>query len=87
MTEIEFEIALRKGLGRCVLALNNKADLNRYKKVLLKCCTHNISEYIDLEKSRGEFLYRLVKKYEQDNYFVEQVVSAYKKINLLTISK
>ena len=84
MTEIEFEIALRKGLGRCVLALNNKADLNRYKKVLLKCCTHNISEYIDLEKSRGEFLYRLVKKYEQDNYFVEQVVSAYKKINRLT---
>lgn len=84
MTEIEFEKALRKGLGRCVLALNNKADLNKYKKVLLKCCTHNISEYVDLEKSRGEFLYRLVKKYEQDDFFVEPVVPIYKNIDRLT---
>lgn len=79
MNSTEFEKALYKGLGRCVNELELPDKLEVHKKTVLDCCTKNISSYIPLEKSRGEFLYQLVKKFGDDKYFLRPVISLYVK--------
>ncbi|MBE7058423.1 MAG: hypothetical protein E7387_04920 [Ruminococcaceae bacterium] len=79
MNSIEFEKALYKGLGRCVTELDLPGRTEVHKKTVLDCCTKNISSYFPLEKSRGEFLYRLVKKFNDDKYFLRPVNSVYVK--------
>lgn len=80
MTELSFENSLRKGLGRSVMALNNPDNLVRYKEIVLDCCLKSISYYTEIEKSRGNFIYTLVKKFEDDKYFLKPVINAYKKL-------
>lgn len=82
MTELNFVNSLRKGLGRCVLALNTPESLLRYKKIVLNCCLRSISRYTDIEKSRGAFLYTVVKKFKDDDYFLDPVIAAYKKLEV-----
>lgn len=79
MTDTEFEKALHKGLGRCVVELASLENIEAHKNTVLDCCTKNISSYIPFEKSRGEFLYQLVKKFNDDKYFLRPVVAAYMK--------
>lgn len=82
MTELSFENSLRKGLGRCVTALNTQEGLIRYKDIVLDCCLKSISGYTEVEKSRGAFLYTVVKKFEDDNYFLKPVIDAYRSLEV-----
>ena len=77
MTDTEFEKALHKGLGRCVVELASLENIEAHKNTVLDCCTKNISSYIPFEKSRGEFLYKLVKKYNDNELFLQPVISKY----------
>ena len=79
MKGTEFEKALYKGLGRCVIELDSPDNLKAHKEIVLDCCTKNISSYFPSEKSRGEFLYQLVKKFGDDEYFLRPVISVYMK--------
>lgn len=80
MTVLEFENFLRKGIGRCALALNDKDSLLRYKETVLECCLKSVSRYTDVEKSRGAFLYMLVKKFGEDDFFLNPAIEAYKEV-------
>ena len=77
MNSTEFEKALYKGLGRCVIELESPEGLEAHKNTVLDCCTKNISTYFPLEKTRGEFLYKLVKKFNDDKYFLRSVTAVY----------
>lgn len=82
MTTVSFENSLRKGLGRCVTALNSPESLIRYKETVLDCCLKSISGYTELEKSRGAFLYTVVKKFEDDNYFLKPAIKFYETLEV-----
>lgn len=77
MTTPEFEKAIYKGMGRCVIELASKERRAVHQKTLLECCCKNISEYIPLDNSKGKFLYILVKKYNDDNFFLNAVIDIY----------
>lgn len=79
MTELYFENALRKGLGRCAVVLEKQDGAVLYKKKLLECCLKSISSFTQIENSRGEYLYTLVKKINDDQYFLQPIITEYKK--------
>lgn len=80
MTISEYEAALQKGMGRCLTEINNK-NKEIYKSSILAACLNNISNYLDIEETKGEYLYNLVKKYPNRNYFIKPIMTAYEAFN------
>ena len=43
MTKREFKEAMMRGLGRCILELDETEDAEKYREIVLWGCTHNLS--------------------------------------------
>lgn len=68
MTKKEFKAALRKGLGRCVAAVER--DPEKYRDIVLWACRQNIAYDAQSEGTRAWLVYTLANRYEDVMPFV-----------------
>lgn len=77
MKKAVFQKAMENGMGRCVLELDTPQGLKSFKEIVRDGCLRNVTEVAQIDESRGEFLYTLVKKFKDDEYFLEPVLKLY----------
>ena len=75
MTKKEFKRAMQCGLGRCLLGLQNKDNLNKFKDIVLWGCTHELSFDAQCEGTRAWYLYQMILCYENIEPFVETIIA------------
>lgn len=71
MTQAEFKDALKKGLGRCVMALKDASALDRFKGLVLWACSRDLSLDAQCEGTRAKYLADLIRRYPDKKSFVE----------------
>lgn len=83
MTKAEFEKSLRKGLGRCVIELDDTASRERFKSVVLQACLNNFAYDISIEGTRANYVCSLVCKYPKSErgYFIDATIQKFNEIN------
>ena len=64
MKKAVFRKAMENGMGRCVLELDTPQGLKSFKEIVRDGCLRNVTEAAQIDESRGEFLYTLVKKFK-----------------------
>ena len=77
MTQKDFKRYMRRGLGRCYTYLRDSNDADRYKKIVLWGCLHNLSYDIQVEGTRAAYVYSLAKLYSDDDYFVSPIINKF----------
>ncbi|WP_195268857.1 hypothetical protein [Eubacterium sp. 1001713B170207_170306_E7] len=80
MTKSDFKYAMQRGLGSCALAIQSASDMEQYRDIILWGCLRNLSFDTQCEGTRARYLYELAAHYDNEAYFVEPVVAAFKKI-------
>lgn len=91
MTIKEFKAAMRRGLGRCVIAV--KQDPEKYRQAVLWACGRCISYDPQCEGTRAWYVYTMASCYPDMETFVHTAVEALKKYrpngswNLLYLSE
>lgn len=74
MTQQEFRQAMRRGLGRCVLAV--QADPERYRDEVLWTCSHPISLDAQCEEVSVWYVWQLVCGYRDRQPFLRAAITA-----------
>lgn len=82
MTVTEFQEALKRGLGSTVLALEEEKEIEQYKEAVLWSCLHNQVWDVQSEEGRGEYLYVVLSKFEEDEFFLDSISSAYQETGI-----
>ncbi|MDE6691168.1 MAG: hypothetical protein K2K04_04275 [Clostridia bacterium] len=77
MDKENFKKALACGLGRCYVALRDCADKAPYRELLLDCCLNNPCFDTQCEGTRAEYLYHLIKLYDDDGYFLSPITEKF----------
>jgi len=78
MTKAEFRKAMMRGLGRCVLELDDNDNIEQYRDIVLWGCLHNLSYDTQSEGTRSEYMYSLQKKFN-DDYFEFKIIEKFMK--------
>lgn len=78
MNEKQFEIALKKGLGRCIYILQK--DPGKYKEIVEKYIDECLSYDYIFEGTRSRYMYKIISFYDDKKYFYEKLVSKFKNI-------
>ncbi|MCM1162074.1 MAG: hypothetical protein NC412_12735 [Roseburia sp.] len=76
MNKREFEYAMKRGLGRCVLELQDNEDIERFRDIVLKGCLNNYSYDTQCEGTRSEYMY-VLQSYYGDTYFEEKIIERF----------
>lgn len=79
MNRKQFKKAMQSGLGRCVYLLNDINQANRMKDIVLWGCLHQLSYDVQSEGTRSWFLYQLITRCKDDDYFLIPLKSLYGK--------
>lgn len=74
MTQNEFKQALLRGQGRCALAA--RKDPERYRKIVLWACSHEVAYDPQCEGSKAWFVSELIRCYPDEQPFVEEAAKA-----------
>ncbi len=74
MTQKQFKEALLRGQGRCVKAVREKPE--RYRKVVLWACSHEVAFDAQCEGSKSWFVYQLILAYPDRTPFVENAIES-----------
>lgn len=82
MTVTEFQEALGRGLESAVLVLEEKQNIEQYKETVLWSCLHRQSWDDQRKEGIGEYLYRILRKFKEDEYFLEEISKIYHKIEI-----
>lgn len=77
MDEKDFKKYLACGLGRCYFELKNCADKEPFRTVVLECCLVNPCYDTQSEGTRAEYLYGLLKLFNDDGYFLSPVIEKF----------
>lgn len=72
----EFEYAMKRGLGRCVLELKGKENIEKFRKIVLKGCLNNYSYDIQCEGTRSWYMY-VLQGYYEDAFFEEEIIKRF----------
>ena len=72
MTKKEFKAAMLCGLGRCVEAV--KENPEKYRNYVLSACRKNISYDVQVEGTRAQYVYTMVKCYPDVETFVKAAI-------------
>ena len=56
MTELSFDVALKRGLGRAILFLRERGDGAAYREAILDACRNNLAFDPQYEGARGLYL-------------------------------
>lgn len=76
-----FKRSLACGLGRCYIELRDCADKKPYRKILLDCCLSNPSFDTQCEGTRAEYLYNLIKLFDDDGYFLTPIIGRFGRLD------
>lgn len=79
MNKKQFKEAMQSGLGRCVYLLDDIKQANQMKDIVLWGCLHQLSYDTQCEGTRAWFLYQLIKRCKDDDYFFKPLMVAYGK--------
>lgn len=74
MTQKQFKEALLRGQGRCVKAVRKNPE--RYRKVVLWACSHEVAFDTQCEGSKAWFVYQLILAYSDTTPFVEKAIES-----------
>ena len=69
MTQKEFKQALLRGQGRCILAARKEPE--RYRKIVLWACSHEVAFDPQCEGSKAWFVSELIRSYPDPQPFVD----------------
>jgi len=89
MTLKKFKHDMIKGLGTCIIELENSTEIEKYKPIVLFGCLNVLSYEIQIEGSRSEFIYDLTQYFNDDSYFENAIIEKLNKKlknNILIIS-
>lgn len=75
MTLQKFKHYLYRGMGAAIIELQKNPKVE-YKKVVLYACTHHTKYHGQDEPDRAEYLYKALKVFKDDNYFIEGLSKA-----------
>jgi hypothetical protein len=78
MTKSEFKKAMMRGLGRCVIELDENDNIEQYRDIVLWGCLHNLSYDTQSEGTRSEYMYSLQNKFN-DDYFEFKIIGMFMK--------
>lgn len=81
MNKENFKKALACGLGRCYIELRDCADKEPYRETLLECCLNNPCFDTQCEGTRAEYLYQLVKLFDDKEYFLLPVIEKFNNLD------
>lgn len=81
MNAESFKHYLACGLGRGYVELRDCADKEPYRETLLECCLNNPCFDTQSEGTRAEYLYSLVKLFNDDGYFLSPVIEKFNALN------
>lgn len=77
MTQKQFKQALLRGQGRCILAA--RAEPERYFKIVLWACSHEIAYDPQCEGTRSWFVYQLTQCYSDPSPFLKAALESFGK--------
>lgn len=80
MNTKDFKKYMQQGLGRCVLALQSSDNIEKYKKIVLWGCLHNLSYDTQFEGTRASYIYELTTYFNDEDYFLTPCIAAFEKI-------
>lgn len=72
-----FKRALQCGLGRCALALQQPDVREAYREIVLWGCLHSTAYDPQCEGTRADYLYTLVRMYDDDAYFLTPLLARF----------
>ncbi|MDF2700997.1 MAG: hypothetical protein K0Q49_2561 [Haloplasmataceae bacterium] len=73
----DFKKYMMMGLGRTHIILENASDINAFKDVVLYGCLNNLSYDVQIEGTRFNYVYDLIKYFNDDQFFENQVISKF----------
>ena len=77
MTKKEFKEAMLRGLGRCVIAVQNNPE--KYRDMVLWACKRNFAYDAQIEGTRSWYVYTMVNCYADKGPFIDAAANALKK--------
>lgn len=81
MTKKDFKKYMMRGLGRCNNVLQGSDNIEKYKDVVLWGCLHDLSFDTQCEGTRADYVYRLTKYFDDEEYFLSPTIKAFEKIS------
>lgn len=75
ISDEELQRLLHNGMGRAILFLMNQ-DHSQYRDLILDCCLHNYAYDCQVEGSCADYLYPLIKKLRDEEYFRSEILRA-----------
>lgn len=81
MNKNQFKTYLNQGLGRCILALNDKKQRERFKDCILKACLKSNCYDMQSEGTKTEYIFNAISFYEDKNYFIDPIICTFEKLN------
>lgn len=79
MTKKEFKEAMKRGLGRCVLELENTSRPEKYQDIVLWGCTRNLSYDVQSEGTRAGYIYGLIQAFPDKTPFLQELLAHFQK--------
>ena len=74
----EFELALKKGLGRCIYAI--KENPSKYREVFEKYVCKTMSYDYFFEGTRSTYMYEIISLFNDNEYFYNKIKNEFLKI-------
>ncbi|MDE6233870.1 MAG: hypothetical protein K2M60_11080 [Lachnospiraceae bacterium] len=74
MTKKDFKYALQRGLGCCVIELQQTDKKEEYKDLVLWACTHDLAYDTQCEGTRSRYLYELIRCYADTEIFLQEII-------------
>ncbi len=79
MNKKDFKRYMMQGLGRCNIVLQKSEKIEKYKDVVLWGCLHNLAFDAQCEGTRADYVYKLTKYFDDEEYFLNPLVEVYEK--------
>lgn len=77
MSDKEFLHQLRRGIGSAIIELKQNENRERYKEIVLRCCLKDIGYDIQVEGTKGYYLYTAISALGYEDEFLEVITKAY----------
>ena len=79
MTKKEFLHQLRRGIGSAIVELRQSPDRDKYKELVLRCCLKDIGYDVQVEGTKGHYLYLAISALGCQDEFLDAIAEAYMK--------
>jgi len=77
VTERDFALALRRGLGSAIIELQNNPSNAAYRDTVLRCCLRDISYDWQVEGTKGCYLYYAICALDENDSFEHAIIEKF----------